>query len=420
MKIEEYIEYVKNNQPKLVDLSVYELKIIPDEIFEFKWIEKLVIGKYLNYYEDKFEGERFCKLETLSSDLSKLKNLKSLSISGSFLGIPKTPIKDFSVLSELTNIESLYMSATKIKDLSFIKHLPKLKHLQIAHTEIEDFDPISSANQLISLYIGDNKIDNLNFLPKQPIIEALSITTNKITDISQLQNLSKLKRLCLCKNPIDDFAHISPLKNLEHYCNGWHHEFEIISKNINLKELDFEKLNQEQLTQLQMFKKIDRLFIRKFEGDKLNLTNINAREIYVYGTYNSVEGFESLHRLETLSLSSIKLANLSIPELPKLKSISIPETQIDSLDFYDNWETITELDIGWTKIKDISRLQNSSNLNKLYFGETDITDISVIKDRIDDDFRLHFSIDKMSTEFVELYEKYENKGIRMYYEKNDR
>lgn len=416
MEIQEYLSKIKDEKLTKVDLTGFQLSTIPEELFNYDWIETLYLGRFLHYHEYEFYGKSNCILETIPPSIVKLSTLKHLSLAGGLFGGSEPPITNFNILGKLTSLESLYLDSTLLENIEFIAHLPKLAHLQIAHTKIVDYSPLKNCSSLKSLYIGDNQINDIEFLENHEFLEALNVTSNQISDISSISNLKHLKRLCLCNNAIDDYSPVSKLKNLEHICSGSYHEFETIKHNTNLKELDFQLLTLDQLSQFKGFDNLNRIFIRKYEGDTLDLSNLkNASTIHVYGDFKSVVGMEDLMNLEDIHFSSYNLSTLKIPTLPILKSISIPETSLSTLDFYNSWENIEALDIGWTNISDIEVLKKSTKLNKLYFGKTKITDISPIIDCINESFRINFNESIMPKKFIQLFEEFENEGIHKYY-----
>jgi len=416
MEIEQYLAKIKKEKSTKVDLTRFKLSTIPDELLHYEWIETLYMGRFMNYHEYEFYGHGNCMLEQIPNSIINLKNLRHLSLSGGLFGGQKPPITNFNILGKLASLESLYLDSTNLESIEFITLLPNLRHLQIAHTNVSDYSPLKKCTLLKSLYIGDNNIESIEFLENLDSLEAISITTNNLKDIKSLSNKNELRRLCLCNNQIQNFEPISSLNKLEHFCCGSNHNFDVVSTNRNLVELDFKVLNEFQLSQITDFNNLDRIFIRKFEGKILDLSRLkSASTIHVYGEFNQVSGMEELSNLEDVHFSSMNLTELQIPTLPKLKSISIPETSISDLKFYDSWENIEELDIGWTNISNIEILRKSEKLNKLYFGNTKINDISPILNCIDESFRMNFNESIMPDKFIQLFEEYENEGIQKYY-----
>ncbi len=114
-------------------------------------------------------------------------------------------------LEYFANLEVLAINNGKVKDLTPLKNLKKLRMLSLTTykevpTELENLSPLKDLTNLSDLELGKmfaswGKSDNEN----------LKIKRNNIKDISYLSNLTNLKILCIDGGYIKD---LSPLKNL--------------------------------------------------------------------------------------------------------------------------------------------------------------------------------------------------------------
>ena len=422
MEIKEYIEYLRKVKPFQVELSRFELKEIPEEIFQFTWIENLILGLHMNYHIYEFEGKRGCKLRTIPNEIIKLKNLKSLSLSGTPFGGTKPEIEDFEILRELKSLEFLDLTNTKLKNIEFVNDLDNLKHLQIGLTEIKDYSPLKSKTDLISLTIGDNEIESLDFIKDLNNLEALSLTTNKLTTLNNLEDKSKLKRLCICNNEIKDYTKLKHLKSLEIYCNGSvKHRIEDLEHNTKLLEFSTEKIDQRGLNKLSNFIQLGKVDIWNYEGDIVDISPLkNVAEIQIYGSFNKIIGLERLNKVVSIHISSPNLHSLYIPYKRTLKKIGVPECQVPNFDFYEDFTNIEAIDVGHTNIEDLSPIAELTKLKRLYFGKTRVKTLKPILSLVKNNIELHFTECEGLEELSDKYYEDGSKAIIDYYKKYDR
>ena len=421
MELNEYINQIKEKQLTEVDLSPYELELIPQEVFEFTWIEKLIVGRFLNYKDYEFEGKRTCKLKELQEDFTKLINLKSLAISGGLFGAPKPEYRNFELLGKLTSLKSLYIETTNLCNIEFLKSLNNLEDLQISHTEIKDYKPLKKLTKLKSLTLGDNEIEDIDFLQSFENLEALSLTTNKITSLDPIKHNTNLKRLCVCNNSIENYEALKQFSELEYFCNGSNHSIEILSNNKQLIEFEPQKIDQIGLNQLKEFKNLKTVNIWKFIGNSIDVSSLSPVEnLQVYGDFESITGLESLKKLKSIHISSKKLDSIKIPYSENLQKIGIPECPIENFEFYSDFTAISELDISHTKINSLYPLEKIEQLTRLYCDNTMITSLKPILHLIREDFEINFWGEKIPEKLQEYYENNENEGIIKYYREHDR
>lgn len=183
------IKIVKDTKSVSLDLSHCKLKEIPEAIFELDWLEILT----LNYND----------ILSIPSHISKLKNLKRLSIIGnkiSYLSSSITSLKKLKILNlsrniitsissdieKIEDLEELILQENKVAklpnsfsklkklyhlDLSFncfkdvpieISQLPKLRNLDLSNNKISflDNNSITSFSKLVKLRLENNSFPN--------------------------------------------------------------------------------------------------------------------------------------------------------------------------------------------------------------------------------------------------------------------
>lgn len=88
--------------------------------------------------------------------------------------------KDLEVLSEYTQLKTLYLRQMNIKDISFISNLVNLDELGLSGNKIKDLSPLSNLKKLTHLYIVDNPVTDFSVVENMPNLRTL------YTDIDQL------------------------------------------------------------------------------------------------------------------------------------------------------------------------------------------------------------------------------------------
>ncbi len=192
------------------------------------------------------------------SPLSKLTNLKVLSLSGS----PMSGYVPLNFLSSLTKLEKLDLSGADYPKGTQIFDLPNLKELTLS-SFVGDFSKISKLSNLESLSInnmvlmddiyieGDNGfysvyfegersmsaytdsvgkitslknlsiaqngLDNINFVRNLTNLESINLYDNYVTDLEPVTNLTNLKLLNVRDNPISNWGNALERKDLTVY-----------------------------------------------------------------------------------------------------------------------------------------------------------------------------------------------------------
>jgi Leucine-rich repeat (LRR) protein len=142
------------------------------------------------------------------TDFSPLQNLKNLT----YLNVMFNPFSDFSVLSELTKLEELWLSNLHkpIANISSLENLINLRNLWLSACQITDITPLANLKDLKSLFLKHNSINDISALSGLTNLERLYLSSNQIVDISALEYLINLSLLKLRYNQI---TNILPLVN---------------------------------------------------------------------------------------------------------------------------------------------------------------------------------------------------------------
>ncbi len=140
------IEENKKTKNPFLDLGNCGLKDLPNEIFECTWLTVLNLGDF--YYDQELKKY----VESANGGaLNSLENINS------------------KIISNLTNLYSLYLSFNKVNDLSFLLTLKDLKALDISYNKITDITYLMNSIGLQSLDLSNNQITDIS--PIFPLIK---------------------------------------------------------------------------------------------------------------------------------------------------------------------------------------------------------------------------------------------------------
>lgn len=130
--------------------------------------------------------------------------------------------KNTSYLQNLTNLENLELLQTGTKDLSFLKHLTKMKRIMFYNEDLfSDLTPLKNLKNLKVLIfsgLGTSYSDLNDISPLSGLnsLEKLDISYTNVTDISPLYGLSSLEQISIenLEDKLDADTTIRVLKSM--------------------------------------------------------------------------------------------------------------------------------------------------------------------------------------------------------------
>ena len=121
----------------------------------------------------------------------------------------ESPITDFTILGELTNLTELKLSGNKPEDLSPLAGLYKLKELDLRGCTLKDLNGLDELDQLESLNLSGAKglkEKDYQTLSEMQSLKSLKLKNCGITDLSFLEGMTGLEELDLRGNEIEDYG----------------------------------------------------------------------------------------------------------------------------------------------------------------------------------------------------------------------
>lgn len=332
------------------------------------------IRKYQLNKDDETIGELEIKLED-----EDLKSVKSLDLQG----VIGAQIENLNGLEKFVNLEELNLSGNAITNMETLTQLTKLVSLNMSANNLNDesgntLNTISELVGLTTLNLANTKIDNLNALAKLNKLENLILSGNQINDFSPIVGFSTIKKLDVSNNSsfvtLGSIASMFNIKELNISYTGLTNLSGIESFN------GIEKLYASNITGLQ--KDLDRIG-SLYEGNLINLkvldlsnsgiTEIIDAEGKVTQKANQVPiNFKKLASL--VALEELYLENMGITKLTGLSGL----VNIKVLDLANNKIKSEELDNIIIESKDgIVQEDNVLKATKIELQDNEIIDVSV-------------------------------------------
>ncbi len=187
----------------------YLMLIGVEDHFELENLEFLKNAKNLEYLTLFYQPTKDY------SAISKIPHLKSLFFNGCYIG-------ELDMLDGLTELESLWIKGCDVSKAGQIVNLKLLKDLDLENTPLagnaEELGIIfeNCPNiETLNLSVKEGKLSDLNFLKNAKNLKELVLVNQSLTDYSAIAECSKLKNLSLRGCNISDLGMLNGLNNLE-------------------------------------------------------------------------------------------------------------------------------------------------------------------------------------------------------------
>ena len=115
------------------------------------------------------------------------------------LELDKIPVTaaDMSVLSSLTQLQTLYLRDTKVSDVSALEGLTQLQVLLLVRTKVSDVSALAGLTQLKRLSLRGTNVSDVSALAGLTQLNWLSLSGTPVSDVSALESLTHLKDIYL-------------------------------------------------------------------------------------------------------------------------------------------------------------------------------------------------------------------------------
>ncbi len=268
----------------------------------------------------EFHIENETKLISMSQ-LSGRTELVSVSLVGCELDS-----SDINALGSLTKLQSVDLSDNNITSISVISNLPELQYVFLTHNNIEDISPLASLSKLLVLDLSQNGISELPDFSGMQSLEALYLSKNNLSDLSSIHTASNLVTLDVSNNSITNAKNIGKLTKLE----------TLVLTNNSITNFDF-------LSSLTALCSLD------VSGTSMVSTaSLSSLPLVVFNANNT--------SISTLS---------DIGKITSLTTLDIANTDVTSIALLANIPNLDYLDISNCKITDATSLSDFKGLYTL-------------------------------------------------------
>lgn len=180
-----------------------------EDHFELENLEFLKNAKKLEYLTLFYQPAKDY------SAISKIPHLKSLFFNGCY-------IAELDMLDGLTELKSLWIKGCDVSKAGQIVNLKSLEYLDLENTPLAGnaeelgiiFENCPNIERL-NLSVKEGKLSDLNFLKNAKNLKELILDNRLVADYSPIAECSKLKNLSLNGCEISDLSMLNDLDNLE-------------------------------------------------------------------------------------------------------------------------------------------------------------------------------------------------------------
>ena len=321
---------------------------------------------------------RLTQLEELNisynqiSDIGPLAGLKQLRV----LEIYNNPINDFSPLAGLVRLQRLGVSVQRISDLRRHVDLTRLQSLLLhgSGNQIEDLRLLANSTQLTDLSVSDAQLRDLSFLERLTQLERLNLDANEISDLKPLANLTQLESLNFFENEISDLKPLANLTQLVVLNLGWN-QIRDLQPLAGLSELRHLYLWNNQIrdvTPLAGLVKLEYLELRENPIEDASplaaLTRLRGVDIEIPEPRPGVTTVPAA--TGNVVIPDAKLASAVRKALGLGSNAAITKQRIQGL---------TRLDARDSQIKNLSGLEQATQLTQLFLYYNQIRDVSPLR-----------------------------------------
>lgn len=232
-------------------------------------------------------------------------------------------ISNIAPLADCTGIEYLDLNNNAVRDLKPLSSMQALKEVNLQHNAVKDLAPISSLRALITLDISFNALTSATPLAGITSLTWLDISNNQLTTTSGIEPLTSLTYLSLADNDLTSIAGLAACTNLSELSASGNQLSEIDALS-SLEKLMYLDVSHNQITKLPDW------------SEECALVNLNAS----HNKITSVRPLSGLHALN----------NVDLDYNPDLSSVSA----------LADCHTLIEVNVYGTKVTSATELTNQS------------------------------------------------------------
>jgi internalin A len=148
------------------------------------------------------------QLTELPAELQELTSLQNLNCSF-------TKVRDLELLRGLTSLQNLNFWNTQVSDLEPLRGLISLQNLDCSDTQVSDLEPLRGLTSLQNLNCGNTKVSDLEPLRGLISLQNLDCGYTKVSDLELLRGLTSLQNLDCSDTQVSDLEPLQELTSLQ-------------------------------------------------------------------------------------------------------------------------------------------------------------------------------------------------------------
>lgn len=203
---------------EIVDpMQISALSIFADGVYSLHGIDEFSELYYLKVHantimnaEELVSLKRLQYLDIMTNGLMGFSFLKSMT-SLEYLFLTSPFITDISFLEGLPHLDSLqiWSDSSLLTDISPIKNCTELTALDLSYnTHINDYSPLGSLSELETLYLDGTNVRDLSFAKSLKNLSAIAVTESNVTDLTPLEDLPLLEYVYYSAGSIKNFGNL--------------------------------------------------------------------------------------------------------------------------------------------------------------------------------------------------------------------
>ena len=362
-----------------------------EDIYGLSLEEKKLIEQRKKKAKKKYEQER------VLHELIKENKYDEIPHSPLLKSLKLEELSNLDFLEKIANLESLYISDSKVPDIMGISTLGKLKKLTIQDSGKIDLTPLSKLTGLTQLVIIECDLDHPEIIGKLINLEKLHLSlcenfrlyytgicssddkwydrrpvNTGISNISFIRNLVKLNQLDISNLGVSDISPLEDLKSLKNLeCEN--NAVSDISSLKNSLNLSFLRLKNNKISDISIFLSLANVYnIDLSNNDITDISPLSSCNDMYYLNLNdnpvkNIEAIANMRDIKLLELNRTNIVDLSpLKNCTKLSRLNIKSAKVSDISVLTNLNKLDHLDISYTEVKDFSPLQNSESSSLEY------------------------------------------------------
>lgn len=286
-----------------------------------------------------------------------------------------TRVRDLSALRHFVNLAGIRLDNNLVSDISVLTELPNIQELWLLENPLDNLDPLGSLTKLVKLGFSSSMRD-ISFIGYLTSLEELRIDGCRELP-QELAGLKKLKVFCSLGGELSDISLLAQIPTLEVVDLSWNLVSDVTPlANLPLRELYLAGCPVEDYSPLKDL--YPNLVGRSFEifdlAEPRNPDEIVAfpdpvMEWKVREALGKPEG--DITAGDAAQVTALRIQNEWQPQIPD----DVIVKDIQGLQYFIN---LRELDAGFNDIGDISPLSGLSQLREINLGGNPVGDIDAL------------------------------------------